>query len=142
MVAVLIPFKQVGDFVLGEDIVKYVGRFEFSINDMSDEQVVPTVNYTLSDPEITLFVEMDGIIDFIGCYEELLYKGVNLIGLSLQQFSDYVEDVYSEEDRLYVDEGEPQYVYEFNQVGLQVWTKGELGVIDSIMVYRTEHYID
>ncbi|TJY65425.1 hypothetical protein FAZ19_09760 [Sphingobacterium alkalisoli] len=142
MIPVLVLFKQVGDFILGDSIKEYLDRFEFSIDDMSDDKVTPVICYTFSNPEITLFVEIDGIIDYIECYEELLYKGVNLIGLSVQQFSNHVEDDYSDEDRLYVNEEDVRYVYEFNQVGLQVWAKGKLGVIDSVVVYRKEHYAD
>ncbi|WP_447768474.1 hypothetical protein [Sphingobacterium faecium] len=141
MVPVLIPFKQVGIFVLGQEIIQYLDEFEFEVHDMSEDQVAPSINYIFFNPEMTLFV-LDKKNDFIGCYEELLYKGVNLIGLSVQQFSDYIEDDYSDEDKLFVNEEEEQYVYEFDKIGLQVWTKGKLGVIVSIMVNRKEHYID
>lgn len=141
MVPVLIPFKQVGVFVLGQEIIQYLDEFEFEVHDLSEDQVAPSINYIFFNPEMTLFV-LDKKIDFIGCYEELLYKGVNLIGLSVQQFSDYIEDDYSDEDKLFVNEEEEQYVYEFDKIGSQVWTKGKLGIIVSIMVNRKEHYID
>ena len=99
-------------------------------------RVAPSVNYAFSNPEMTLFV-LNKKIDFIGCYEELLYKGVNLIGLSVQQFSNHIQDDYSEEDKLFVnEEGEEQYVYEFDKVGLQIWTKGKLGVIVCFMFIK------
>lgn len=141
MVPVLIPFKQVGVFVLGQEIIQYLDKFEFEVYDMSEDQVAPSINYRFSNPEMTLYVS-DKKIDFIGCYEELLYKGVNLIGLSVQQFSDYIEDVYSDEDKLFVSEEEEQYVYEFDKIGLQIWANGKHGIIVSIMVNRKEHYID
>lgn len=109
---------------------------------MSEYMVAPTINYRLSNPEITLFVS-DNLIDFIGCYEELLYKGTNLIGLHIDQFSVLVDEDYGEEDELYTDEGdEPHYVYEYKNVGLQVWAKGRLGIISSIMVNGVDHYVD
>ncbi|WET69759.1 hypothetical protein [Sphingobacterium sp.] len=56
MIPVLIPFKQVGVFVLGQDIIQYLDEFEFEVREMSEEGVAPSINYTFSNPEMTLFV--------------------------------------------------------------------------------------
>lgn len=133
MIPVLIPFERVGVFVLGREIIKYFDEFEFEVCDMSEDEFAPSINYRFANPEMTLFV-LNEKIDSIGCYEELLYKGVNLIGLDVQQLSLYVEENYSEEDKLLLDEGE-QYVYEFDRIGLQVWAESKLGKVMSIMVY-------
>ncbi|MFD2903753.1 hypothetical protein [Sphingobacterium anhuiense] len=142
MIPLLFPFKQVGDFLIGSPIAQYLSSYPFDLVDMSNEDMAPSLNYSISHPSITLFVS-DNRIDFIGCYEELLYHGVNLIGISISHFSVLVGQDYVEEDKLDFEEGKvPQYVYEYPHIGLQVWARGKLGLVISIMVNGEEHYLD
>jgi len=70
---------------------------------------------------MTLFVE-NSVIEDIGCYEELLYKGRNLIGMSIEEFISHTgENFVGEIDCLDFEEDHiPQCVYEFEAIGLQV----------------------
>ena len=135
MIATLSPFHSVGDFVLDTDINNYKSKYLFEIEDYSTDLYVPSVHFSISNPELTLFVENDKIIE-IGCYEELLYKGRNLIGMKIEEFISHTGENYvGEVDCLDFEEDDiPQYVYEFETIGLQVWVKGQQRKIVTIIV--------
>ena len=57
-------------------------------------------------------------------YKELVYKNTNLIGLTIDDFkkitgADYVGEV---DIRDFHEDEPPEYVYEFEEIGAQVWT--------------------
>lgn len=142
MTPYLIPFNRVGDFVLGDNIKNLLINFPFKITDFSHDEIAPSINYSVNNPKITLYVS-NGKIDFIGCYEELLYNGINLIGITIEVFSSILDTTYTEVDLVDFEADElPQYIYEFESVGLQVWVKGNKGKVISIMVNSKEHYLD
>jgi hypothetical protein len=142
MIPYLVPFEGVGKFSLNKSIQVYLENFHFEIEDFSKDKYAPSIHYILSHPDITLFVEND-IINSISCYEELIYKGRNLINLTLDQFISITEEYYTEVDELNFDDDDiPQYVYEFENLGLQVWEKGKDGRIVTIIVNSYEHYQD
>lgn len=135
MIPILNVFYSVGDFILDSNINDYLEKFSFEINDFSSDLHVPGVHYSLDCPEITLYVH-NNLIECIGCYSELLYKGCNLIGLTINEFISQIGENYcGEVDCLnFEDDDIPQYVYEFESIGLQVWVKGFNGKIVSIIV--------
>ena len=67
-------------------------------------------------------------IDSIFCYKELFYKNTNLIKLTIDQFKIITESNFiGKIDELdFEDDGIPQFVYEFETIGLQVWEKSGL----------------
>ncbi len=134
MIPYLIPFEKVGEFILNDSIENYINLFSFTVEDYSNDSD-PAVHYSIDQPEITLFTH-DRIINSIACYEELLYKGENLIGMRIEEFISHTgEDYIGEIDCLdFEDDDVPQYVYEFESIGLQVWTKGKEGNIVTIIV--------
>ncbi|HUH25796.1 MAG TPA: hypothetical protein VLY87_04165 [Flavobacterium sp.] len=127
MIAILILFQSVGNFVLKSNINNYLKKYSFDISDYSSDLNVPVVHYSVEYPRITLFVE-NSLIEEIACYEELLYKGRNLIGMKIEEFISHTgEDFVGEIDCLdFEDDNIPQYVYEFETIGLQVWIKGNI----------------
>ncbi|WP_334126086.1 hypothetical protein [Empedobacter brevis] len=134
MIPYLIPFERVGKFILNDSIENYIHLFSFTIEDHSNKEA-PSVNYSIDQPEMTLFVN-NKIIESIACYEELLYKGKNLIGMTIADFINHIgENYYGEIDELnFEDDNIPQFVYEFESVDLQVWVKGDQGKIVTIIV--------
>lgn len=134
MIPYLMPFERIGEFILNDSIENYIDLFSFNIEDYSNEKA-PSVNYSIDQPEITLFVH-NKIIESIACYEELLYKGKNLIGMTITDFINHTnENYYGKVDELdFEDDNILQYVYEFESMGLQVWTKGKQGNIVTIIV--------
>lgn len=135
MIVTLIPFQSVGDFVLKSSINNYINEYSFDISDYSSDLTAPAIHYSMEYPKITLFVE-NNLIEEIACYEELLYKGRNLIGMKIEEFISHTgESFVGEVDCLdFEDDDVPQYVYEFETIGLQVWVKGEKSNIVTIIV--------
>lgn len=141
MIPYLIPFSGIGNFLIGDSIDHYKKKFEFVIKDFSSSNV-PSVNYTIYNPEITIFTE-NNIIDSIACYEELLYNGKNLIGITINEFLLFTNENYTCVEELDFEEDNiSQFVYEFETMGLQVWEKGKNGKIITIIANGREHYID
>lgn len=142
MIPYLIPFERVGEFYLDDSIENYIDLYPFVVEDFRNEDT-PSLNYRIAQPEITLFIN-NGIIEYIGCYEELLYKGKNLIGITINEFINTTnENYFGDIDELdFEDDNIPQFVYEFENLGLQVWEKGKGGKIVSILVNSRQHYDD
>lgn len=135
MIATLNIFQSVGNFILNSNIKDYIEKYPFEINDYTYEQNAPAVHYSLDNPKLTLFVE-NNIIKEIACYEELLYRGRNLIGMGIEELISHTGENYEGEiDCLdFEDDNIPQFVYEFESMGLQVWVKGKQGRIVTIIV--------
>lgn len=131
MVSILIPKISVGDFLLNDHIDNYKGKyiFEKSSKDESGYE-----GYAIYNPETCLFVE-DGKIVSIASYEECIYKGQNIIGMTIEEFTSHTgEKYYGEVDRADFEEDDiPQYVYEFEDIGLQIWEKGKGGKIVTVI---------
>lgn len=138
---VLIPFKSVGKILLNSSINNYTSLFSFDV-DCFDELSAPSINYSMNKSEITLFV-INGIIDSIACYKKLYFNNKNLLDLTVKDLMAFTnQKYYGKVDELNFDEDNiPQYVYEFEKIGLQVWEKGKNGRIVTIIVNGAKHYI-
>jgi hypothetical protein len=126
MIAILLPFKAVGPIKLGERINICPYPFEILVEGDNKDQDI----YELENEKISVTVTKGGVIDAIICENELIYKGVNLIGIEYQVFLCHmsIEDIY-ESDSLDFLEGEsPQLVYDIDEYGLQVWTRDDIVV--------------
>ena len=120
-----VPFEQVGIFKLDDDVEKYSDNL---LNYIYKKGYFNNDEYHFGDNDIkknSHFLSIqDGKIRTIFCYKELIYKNINLIGLTIDEFkkitqSDYVGEV----DVIDFHEDEPpEYVYEFEEIGAQVWT--------------------
>ena len=125
MITIFIPFKRVGDFKISSLVMDYFNSHEFEI--LPKDGKYDCEKYTFSNPSISLFVE-NGVIESIYCDEECLYKGRNLIGMHIDEFISHTgEKYYGKIDEVDFEEDNiPQYVYEFDDIGLQVWTKNDI----------------
>jgi hypothetical protein len=127
----VIPNVSVGPFRFNDPIESYLNRFRFSV---SPEDELGFKTYDIDDPETTLFVKK-GRIDFIGLYDLCYLKDQNIIGLTVDEFMASTNAKYYgavdvadfEEDDI------PQYIYDFEDLGLQIWTKGEGGKIVTVI---------
>jgi len=130
MIPYFIPFERVGDFVFGTKIDEYLDRYSFDFLPKDDSMGYDS--YSIDNPQISLFIE-NGTIDSISCSEEFLFKGRNIIGMNIEEFMAFA-DIFPQGD---IDELEfeeddiPQNVYEFEEIGLQVWAKK--GIIVTII---------
>lgn len=113
------PFENVGNFQINSNIKDYVHNYSFTFTPINDTTEWET--YELVDEGIVIYVEKDLIIS-ISCDTELLYKGRNIIGMNINEFinfSNFKPDDFI--DKLWVSDDEQQEVYEFFDIGLQVW---------------------
>ncbi len=124
MVTYFIPLERVGEFELNTGICGYIENFNFKYSPIDESTEWET--YSLENEEISLYVE-DGKIVSIVCNEECLYKGRNIIGMNIDEFINFYDaKPIGEIDKLYVNENETQDVYEFDDIGLQVWCKDDI----------------
>ena len=116
MIAIFKPFKGVGDFMFNKSIIDYINLHQFTIYRKNGNYDCD--KYNIDNPDISLYVSDNDIIESISCHEECLYKGRNLIGMTVEEFiSDTDEKYYGEVDKLdFEDDGIPQYVYEFDDI--------------------------
>ncbi len=119
MLIYLVPFERVAEFEFNSDIKQYFNQYEFDytpVEDITDYEI-----YEIEDLGISLYVEND-VIESIVCRYECLYKGRNIIGMDIDEFINFYDVSPSDEvDSVYVSNTELQYVYEFDELGLQIW---------------------
>jgi hypothetical protein len=132
MELILKPFKGVGDFNFGDSIASVTDNFDYELIPLEDEGGSDL--YALEDIPVTLGVN-DDVIDAVFCDEECIYKGKNIIGMTIEEFMShtgekYHGDVEEEEDE---DDDVPVYIYEFEEIGIQIWEKGKGGSIISVI---------
>lgn len=134
MIIYLVPFEQVGDFYLKSRISTYIDDFKFEFT--PTDETTGWEMYEEQSLGISLYVE-NNIIESISCNEECLYGGRNIIGMNIDEFMNFYGIKPNEEvDKLYVSEDEMQDVYEFDDIGLQVWCS------DNIIVTVIASYIE
>lgn len=124
------PFNKVGPFEFHTLIAGYVDRFNLKFNKAEDEFCRD--NYDLFYPESTIYIE-DGLIEDIACHQEFIYKGRNIIHMSYIEFLKHSNlKPVGETDKVYLSGDEEQFVYEFDEIGLQVWTN-KSGIIVTVI---------
>ena len=123
MIAILNPAVGVGDFHFEESIEQYLATFDFGYLPKEDSN--DTHSYYIDNPNMSLWVKDNGLIENIKCTEECLYRGRNMIGMHIDDFLNFYELLPDGDvDELnWEEDGIPQFVYEFNELGLQVWVK-------------------
>lgn len=119
----LIPKESFGAFRFESNIRNYAAytmRFipKTDVNDLWD-------TYELTDPLITIYTDEHGTIRSIRSDSACFYREMNLIGLSYAHFLSAIQQKPDTIDRIYVptqnSKGQYQQVYDFDDLGLQVW---------------------
>lgn len=133
-----IPFKSIGKFIFDTNIDAYhdeLTSFNYEEPDEFNKE------YYRSHDDNLMIAVRNNVLESIFCYKELYYQNTNLIGLNLVEFqkllqSNYVGDVeeYDLGDEV------PQLVYQFDEIGVQVWTKQDKVV--TIIASGKESYSD
>jgi len=121
------PLRSVGPFVFGEPAQPVIEEQGFTRATDPIYNGDPWDTYESPDGETTVHVE-GGVIDSAGCYSELNFGGVNLIGLSFEA----LRELLGPEDEV-GDDISGETPVEFESFGLQVWIKD--GVVESIMCH-------
>lgn len=133
------PWQSVGVFKFDDDIANYQ-------NELADWIFEPIDKYgdehykTSNDTRIISI--HSGKIGSIFCYETLIYQGVNLIGLTIDEFKNITQSDYvgTPEEMDFEDDGYPQVIYNFDDIGARVWVKK--GKIVTIIVAGKDSYSD
>jgi len=129
VITILKPLEGIGDFRIGSNVRSVLQEYKYELSE--DEYNTGQDTYIFRTLGISLFVNKEsGLIESVLSDEECLFKGMNIIGMSLNSFIIHVESEYvGIPDCLdFQEDGIPQYVYEFEDLGLQVWTKNDIVV--------------
>ena len=136
------PFNCVGDFIFGDNIDKYKNHFKYFKLQPKDEFIDDYHKSLYGNMEITV---ENNRISSITCHKKLFYESINLIGLELDKFMRIMKyNHFEEEDKLNIYENNiPIYVYEFSDIGCQVWVENNKIVTiiaNGIDAYSDESY--
>lgn len=124
------PLESVGPFIFNVNINSYFTDYELKLESDEHDVSVPWDSYSLSGHDVRIHCESDKIVS-IACYQECIYKGVNLIGNTFSKLLSIIEvNPDGEPDFIFVPENEirPQSVYEFEELELQLWVKKDVVV--------------
>lgn len=130
------PKISVGDFVFNTEISEY-NRFDFDFVKCADDDKTGWDTYLLINPRVNIYTEGKNIVS-ISSDEQFLWKGHNLIGFSFDRLYQIFDNpIADEEDELFVgEEDKKQKVYEFDDLGMQVWVKD--GIIVKVYANAVE----
>ena len=124
MILYLVPFERVGDFELGGDLINYKENYNFDYSPADDSTGWET--YSIQDEGLSIYTEANKIVS-IACDEECLYNGRNVIGMFIDEFVSFFNMQSTGEVDTYVKENNIiQNIYEFDEIGLQVWCENDL----------------
>ncbi len=117
----LVPNKSVGIFLLGEPISNYLNK-KYSIdnyevlNDKYD-------SYIFHEDSLNVDVRK-GLICSITCEESCYWQGRNLIRMNFKKFLETYGLQYDGKDEIVLEIGkgyQTHKVYDFDELGLQIW---------------------
>lgn len=134
-----IPWQSVGVFKFDDDIANYQNELTNWVFEPIDEYGLE--HYHLNDDSRMISIR-HGKIGSIFCYETLIYQGINLIGLSIDEFKHITQSDYvgTPEEMDFEDDGYPQTIYDFDDIGARAWVKK--GKIVTIIVAGKDSYSD
>lgn len=116
------PWQSVGVFHFDDNINHYqeiLSDWIFEPQDKYGKEHYHSVNHRM-----IISVYQHKIIS-IFCYETLYYQGVNLIGLTIDEFMNITQANFVGEPEVidFEDDSYPQTIYHFDMIGAMVWTK-------------------
>ena len=123
MIKYFIPFKSVGEFILGNNVNTIINNYDYDFSPLDESGLE---SYIIRNIGISLYVEDDFIVS-IACNKECFYNDRNIINMNFKDFIYYTELISNDEkDEVYMHNGEIQDVYEFDNIGLQIWVKNNI----------------
>ena len=133
------PWQSVGIFKFDDDITNYQQALSNWYLTPKNEYGVE--HYHLNDDSRMISIR-HGKIGSIFCYETLIYQGVNLIGLTIDEFKNITQSDYvgTPEEIDFEDDGYSQTIYNFDDIGARAWVKKNK--IVTIIVAGKESYSD
>ena len=131
-----VPFEYVGIFKLDDDVNNYLDELSQYVHLEKDEHGFEY--YHISEPyseKDNLFLSVtDGKIRTVFCYDSAIFNGIELIGLTVDEFKNITNSDYiGEPDELDIFEDKPPlYDYSFKEIGITVTT--HYGKIQSLTI--------
>lgn len=117
----LIPNKSLGIFILGSSIKKYVHLpHDLAKN---KEKYFSYDSYNFYELGVIVWVEK-GKVETVCCKNECYWKGDNLLRMSIDKFQSLYNVISDKSEKIYHlvnGRGQNQMVYDFDQLGLQIW---------------------
>ena len=119
------PLQGVGPFKFGSKLKMYQ---HLNLKESFDEynSKVDWRVFKMEKPDSRIYFENNQITS-IACYEEIYYKGHNLIGTSFDELKVIINRVPDEQSSLEIENG-IQNIYEFDDLAIQVWVKDDVVV--------------
>lgn len=122
------PNIGLGPFKYETSVKEYMSDFEFVFEEEENKKDYDLDTYNIVGTDKCLFTEDDKIIA-IRCDDQFNYSGKNLIGMTEEQFISHMRKQPDEMgiDVLF-DDGTQQTPFEYNDLGLEVWTENRIVV--------------
>ena len=118
---VLIPNKSVGSFVIGDSIDRYLS-YPHTLERHKDKSSSYDT-YMFYEYKVDIWVE-NNLIKTICCDDDCFWEGQNLIKMPFDEFLERYQLKPDNSESIYLSvygRGQNQMVYDFDDVGLQVW---------------------
>lgn len=130
MINILKPFNSIGSFFLGDEIKKYLQKYNFRQTPVDLSTGWET--YSIDDEGIALFTENDIIVSIL-CEKVCIFNDKNIIGMNFNKFIKSYNLSFNEEGELLdIDDYEQQKVYDIEEIGLQVWCDNNNNILTII----------
>lgn len=122
----LIPFKSLGPFHFDSMYADYESKYEFEYVPADEEDEWDT--YMCEEPAMEIYVD-EGVVVAASCWESCIYMGKELIGMEIPAFEKFAGCKFDHKEKvdLGAEEGGIHTIYEFDDLGLQLWVReGEI----------------
>jgi hypothetical protein len=130
------PFSKVGPFRLGSDVNEYIENYKLSIWPLESENPEDFTFYIEGNHSF-LATDQYKKITSITCKEECNYKGVNLIGRSLEEV-----EILLQAKAAYDDQMCDQEIYVVDELGLMLWVDNKIVVTVNCSIYIDPDEVD
>lgn len=115
-----IPLKKVGTFTFGSSIEDYIEKYSLMHIPEEYNEAVDWAVYKINEND-RVYAEGGRVVS-VSCSSRCLYKKKNLIGISIDQIPLILGTTHDTVETEELSDG-PQQVYEFDQLGLQLWVR-------------------
>ena len=127
----LVPNVGVGKILLGTEIETYVDRYGLTLNDELGE-IHGLMTYKAKSKDLSVSTR-NGRIEEVTCYDEIHYKGKNLIGLRESDIVKILGKPTEINDSILFDDSSVCTPWYYSQLGLEVWFSSEKVYLVSCM---------
>lgn len=124
-----LPKKGLGDFLLGDNIAKYIESYQLSLSmNFNITPDILSLSYKLNSPETYLYVD-DGVITGISADETFIYQGVEFVGNHFSQISKILGSNYALNNPIEYEDKTVHIAIDFDELGLQIWVDEDFFVV-------------